>query len=141
MSVTKPPAEGRQRIDRWLWAARFFKSRSLARKALELGRVEVNGARARPARAISVGDRLEIRCPAGLFTVVVEALNLERRPASEARQLYTETAESRQAREREQAARRGARSLVAFDAERPDRRTRRAAIRARRQPPALDDEG
>ncbi len=123
-----------------MWAARFFKSRSLASKAAELGRIEVNGLRARPARNIVPGDTLTIRCPAGVFTVVVEGLNLQRGPAAEAQQLYIETVASREAREREQAERRRARALVKFDRERPDRRTRRSAIRARREPPASGEE-
>ena len=99
-------AEGSQRVDRWLWVARFFKTRALARKAIDAGKVEVNGARAKAARAIGAGDRLRIGTPAATFEVVVGALNTQRRPASEARQLYTETEESRVAREREAEARR-----------------------------------
>jgi len=126
---------GGLRLDRWLWAARFFRSRSLARRAVELGRVTVNGQRAKPARAVAPGDQLAIDSPAGTFTVVVEALNSERRPAREARQLYSETAASCAAREREAALRRTRRAGVSFDGERPDRRERRAAIRARRRQP------
>lgn len=129
----------RQRLDRWLWAARFFKSRTLARKAAELGRIEANGVRARPARAVAPGDRLTIRCPAGTFTVMVEALNHERRPAAEARTLYRETEASRVARERAADERRAGRAMVTFDRDRPDRRTRREAIRARRGPASGDD--
>lgn len=130
--------EGRQRIDRWLWAARFFKSRSLARQAAELGRVEVNGRRARPATPVAPGDNVQVRCPAGDFTVTVEAMNTQRRPAPEARTLYSESEESRAAREREQAERKAGRQAVTFDPVRPDRRTRREAIRRRRQPPTDD---
>ena len=126
-------AEGSQRIDRWLWAARFFKTRALARKAIDAGKVEVNGARAKPARNIGAGDRLRIATPAATFEVAVDALNTQRRPAPEARQLYTETEESRVAREREAEARRERRAAVVFDRGRPDRRERRASIRFRRR--------
>lgn len=131
----------RQRIDRWLWAARFFKTRSLAGKAADLGRVAVNGARARPARNVAVGDTLRVECPAGVFTVTVLGLNLQRRPAAEASQLYAETEASRQARERERELQRAGRDMVAFDHGRPDRRERRAAIRSRREPPTGDETG
>ncbi len=125
--------EGSQRVDRWLWAARFFKTRALARKAIEAGKVEVNDARAKPARTIGAGDRLRIGTPAATFEVIVGALNPQRRPAAEARQLYTETEESRIAREREAEARRERRAAVVFDRGRPDRRERRASIRFRRR--------
>lgn len=125
--------DGSQRVDRWLWAARFFRTRALARKAIDAGKVEVNGARAKPARTIGVGDRLRIGTPAATFEVIVDALNGQRRPAPEARQLYTETEESRVAREREAEARRERRAAVVFDRGRPDRRERRASIRFRRR--------
>ena len=123
---------GRQRVDRWLWAARFFKTRGLARQALLAGKVEVNEARAKPARNIEPGDRLRVTTPAATFVLVVRALNDQRRPAPEARQLYAETPESRAAREREAAERRARREAVVFDRARPDRRDRRAAIRFRK---------
>ncbi|MFW5970181.1 MAG: RNA-binding S4 domain-containing protein [Halofilum sp. (in: g-proteobacteria)] len=126
-------AEGSQRVDLWLWAARFFKTRALARKAIEAGKVEVNDSRAKPARTIGAGDRLRIDTPAVRFEVIVDALNTQRRPAPEARQLYTETEESRVAREREVEARRERRAAVVFDRGRPDRRERRASIRFRRR--------
>lgn len=133
-------AEGSQRVDRWLWAARFFKTRALARKAIEAGKVEVNDARAKPARTVGAGDRLRIGTPAATFEVIVGALNTQRRPAPEARQLYAETEESRVAREREAEARRERRAAVVFDRGRPDRRERRASIRFRRRQ-AGDDTG
>ena len=123
---------GRQRVDRWLWAARFFKTRGLARQALLAGKVEVNDARAKPARNLEPGDQLRVTTPAATFVVRVRALNDQRRPAPEARQLYAETPESRAAREREAAERRARREAVVFDRARPDRRDRRAAIRFRK---------
>ena len=123
---------GRQRIDRWLWAARFFKTRSVARQALQAGKVTINDARAKPARAVAVGDVVAVRTPGGSFTVRVRALNEQRRPAPEARALYYETDESRREREREAAERRERRAAVVFDTRRPDRRERRASIRFRK---------
>jgi ribosome-associated heat shock protein Hsp15 len=133
LSAVGATTDGGQRVDRWLWAARFFKTRALARKAIEAGKVEVNDARAKPARTIVAGDRLRIQTPAATFEVFVQALNHQRRPAVEARQLYTETEESRSARQREAEARRERRAAVVFDRGRPDRRERRASIRFRRR--------
>ena len=130
--------EGRQRVDRWLWAARFFKTRRLASEAVKAGRVEVNDARAKPARNLEPGDCLQVSTPAATYTVVVRALNMQRRPAPEARLLYEETPESRVAREREAAERRARREAVVFDRARPDRRQRRAAIRFRKHRDAPD---
>lgn len=124
--------EGSQRLDRWLWAARFFRSRSLARQAVTRGRVEVNGQPAKPARNVVAGDRLGIDTPAARFVVDVLALNEQRRPAAEARQLYTESAESIEARRLEAERRRQRQAGVAFDRVRPDRRARRVQRRLRR---------
>ena len=87
------------RIDKWLWAARFFKTRSLAADAVETGKVLVNGVRAKPAKPIAIGDMLEIR--AGKFRYEVEALVLssQRGPAPEAQKLYRETDASRAQRD------------------------------------------
>jgi ribosome-associated heat shock protein Hsp15 len=89
----------RFRIDKWLWAARFFKTRSLAADAVDGGKVYVNGARVKPARAVRVGDELRIRQGPHELTVIVRALSDRRGPAAQAQQLYEETRESRQARE------------------------------------------
>ena len=117
------PAE--LRADVWLWAARFFKTRSLARQAIEAGRVEVNDAGCKPAKALHVGDRLHIGRDQERLEVFVLALSARRGPASDARQLYRETDTSRAAREtlREQRRLSGA----AFDhpSHRPDKQARR----------------
>ncbi|NJD36069.1 MAG: RNA-binding S4 domain-containing protein [Betaproteobacteria bacterium] len=84
----------RQRIDKWLWAARFFKTRSLAAAAVDGGRVKWNGQQVKPARELKPGDELEIVAGELRWTVVVRGLNAQRRPAPEARLLYDETAES-----------------------------------------------
>jgi ribosome-associated heat shock protein Hsp15 len=86
------------RIDKWLWAARFFKTRPLAVKACELGRIEAAGQRAKPAREVRVGEMLRIRNEAGEFTVEVLGLSEMRGPAASAQALYAETEESRKAR-------------------------------------------
>ncbi|HLG98550.1 MAG TPA: RNA-binding S4 domain-containing protein [Bryobacteraceae bacterium] len=88
----------RVRIDKWLWAARFFKTRSLAARACELGRVESNGQIAKPAREVHVGDRLRIKNDSGEFEVDVLMLSELRGPAAAAQMLYYETQESREAR-------------------------------------------
>jgi len=86
------------RIDKWLWAARFFKTRSLAGKACELGRIQSNGQPAKAARDVKVGDMLRITSEGGDFTVEVLQLSEVRGPAAVAQMLYRETEESKEAR-------------------------------------------
>ncbi|NMF97887.1 RNA-binding S4 domain-containing protein [Aromatoleum toluolicum] len=92
------------RIDKWLWAARFFKTRSLANQAIEGGHVRLNGQAVKPARELRVGDSLDIVAGGTQWTVIVRGLNEQRRPAVEAQQLYEETPDSvaRRAAEREE---------------------------------------
>ena len=90
----------RVRLDKWLWAARFFKTRSLATDAVTGGKVEVNGERAKPAKAIKPGDELRVRLGPYEHILIVRALAERRGPASVAQTLYEETDASRQARER-----------------------------------------
>ncbi|GHU05659.1 heat shock protein 15 [Betaproteobacteria bacterium] len=87
------------RIDKWLWAARFFKTRSLATAAIHAGHVRWNGEIPKPARDLRIGDTLDIALGPTRWTVIVRALNDQRRPAEEAQQLYEETSESRARRE------------------------------------------
>src|ERR1044072_7982747 len=87
------------RIDKWLWAARFFKTRSLAAEAVAGGKVEVGGARAKPSRIIRPGDQISIRRGVYEWTVTVTEVSRQRGPASEAQQMYVETEESRSKRE------------------------------------------
>ncbi len=87
-------AGARQRIDKWLWAARFFKTRSLAAAAVDGGKVRWNGQTVKPAREVKPGDEIDIVAGELRWTVIVRGLNGQRRPAPEARLLYEETAES-----------------------------------------------
>jgi len=104
--VTDKEGVERFRLDKWLWAARFFKTRSAAAKAVSGGQVHVNGARVKPARAVNPGEILRIRRGALEFTVKVVALSDRRRGAPEARELYEETAESITQREKQREQRR-----------------------------------
>lgn len=90
----------RLRLDKWLWAARFFKTRSLAATAIDGGKIKVNGALVKPAKEISMGDCLEISAHEQHWKVVVRGINDQRRPALEARLLYEETPESIERREK-----------------------------------------
>jgi ribosome-associated heat shock protein Hsp15 len=87
-------APARERLDKWLWAARFFKTRSLAAAAVAGGKVRLDGVPVKPAREVKPGDELEIAVGEQRWTVVVRGLNEQRRPAPEARLLYEETAAS-----------------------------------------------
>lgn len=86
------------RLDKWLWAARFYKTRSIAAEAVNGGKVKMNGAPAKPAKEVKSGDRLQIRAGEQDWDIVVMGLNEQRRPAPEARLLYQETPESQQRR-------------------------------------------
>jgi ribosome-associated heat shock protein Hsp15 len=91
--------DGRVRLDKWLWAARFFKTRALAAEAVEGGKVQVNGDRPKRARPLQVGDEIRVRLGPYEHAITVRALSARRGPASEAAGLYEETAASRAARE------------------------------------------
>lgn len=88
------------RIDKWLWAARFFKTRSLAQEAVELGRVRLAGQRLKPSRDVKTGDRLTVERGEERFEIFVEKISAVRGPAPVAQTLYRETDESRKKRER-----------------------------------------
>ena len=104
--MTEPAADGRQRLDKWLWAARFYKTRSLAADAIDGGKVRWNGQTVKPAREIRPGDEVDISAGELRWTVIVRGLNVQRRPAPEARLLYAETAESAACRQRQEDLRR-----------------------------------
>ncbi|MCZ7564088.1 MAG: RNA-binding S4 domain-containing protein [Burkholderiales bacterium] len=120
----------RVRIDKWLWAARFFKTRSLAAQAVECGRVQVNGARVKPARDLKPGDVLDVRVGALAWRVEVRALDARRGPAASARALYVEDTATRTERERIFAARQAA-GAGAGSRGRPSKRDRRLIRRFR----------
>jgi ribosome-associated heat shock protein Hsp15 len=119
------------RMDKWLWAARFFKTRTLAAKACELGRIQSNGQLARSAREVRVGDRLSIRTEGGDFEVEVLALSDIRGPASVAQTLYRETEASKEARRVFAEERRAGMHFTPAPAGRPSKRDRRRIIRFR----------
>src|SRR5689334_5932501 len=122
----------RVRLDKWLWAARFFKTRGAATDAVLGGRVHVNDMRVKPAKLLSVGDVVELTIRSQRRTVRVTGLSEKRGPASVAAMLYAETPESLRAREQEARERRLARPLGANLGERPSKRDRRRLEALRR---------
>lgn len=122
-------SEEKTRLDKWLWAARFFKTRALAADAIESGKVEVNDDRPKRGRAVHVGDRLVIRLGPYEHKVVVRALSGRRGPAVVARELYEETGDSLTARERVAERLRSAPPPVFYEGGRPTKRDRRAIQR------------
>jgi ribosome-associated heat shock protein Hsp15 len=119
------------RIDKWLWAARFFKTRSLAGNACELGRIESGGQRAKPARDVRVGDMLRITNGGGEFHVEVLGLSEMRGPAAIAQALYRETEESREMRLKAAAERKAMALSDPLSDNRPSKRDRRKMDRLR----------
>ena len=117
--------EERVRLDKWLWAARFFRTRNLSRDAIEGGKVWHEGARPKVSRDVELGAEIRIRQGFDEKTVLVRALSAERRGATEAAQLYEETSASIAAREVEAAGRRMARAGFQAPPTRPDKRDRR----------------
>ena len=116
----------RVRIDRWLWAARFYKTRSLATEAVNGGKVEVNGERAKPARLIRIGDAVKVRQPPFEWQLVVCGLAERRGSAAVAQGLYEETAESRATRQRIQEQLRVVQPLFVYEEKgRPTKKDRR----------------
>ncbi|MFY9844128.1 MAG: RNA-binding S4 domain-containing protein [Terriglobales bacterium] len=119
------------RIDKWLWAARFFKTRALASRACELGRIQSNGQPAKPARDVRIGDRLRITNEGGEFKVEVLLLSEVRGPASVAQTLYRETDESRELRQKVAAERKALHQFEQLPETRPSKRDRRKIIQFR----------
>ena len=113
------------RLDVWLWATRFFKTRSLAKSVIEAGRIEVNGCTAKPSRAVRVGDTLRIARGEDRYEIAVLGLSEERGPAPVAQALYRESDESRQARLAAAERRRLEATGYAKPATKPDKRARR----------------
>jgi ribosome-associated heat shock protein Hsp15 len=119
------------RIDKWLWAARFFKTRALAQKACDLGRIHSNGIQAKPAREVRVGDMLLIRNEGGEFNVEVLQLSEMRGPAAVAQTLYRETEASKEARLKLAAERKAMQEFAPLPERRPSKRDRRRIIQFR----------
>ncbi|HUK42626.1 MAG TPA: RNA-binding S4 domain-containing protein [Candidatus Acidoferrales bacterium] len=120
------------RIDKWLWAARFFKTRALASRACELGRVQSNGQiTTKPARDVRIGDMLRITNEGGDFEIEVLVLSDVRGPAPVAQTLYRETDSSREQRLKAAAERKAARQWEQLPAGRPNKRDRRRIIQFR----------
>lgn len=113
------------RIDKWLWAARFFKTRSMAAKAVGGGHVHVNGQRIKPSRIVQIGDELQIRREQTEFVIIVQDISDKRGPAPVARTLYEETEDSIRRREMTDRQRRLENIAAAGPTRRPDKRDRR----------------
>src|SRR5438105_9516282 len=119
------------RMDKWLWAARFFKTRALAARACELGRIQSNGQLAKPARPVAIGDMLRVTNAGGDFQVEVLLLSEVRGPASIAQTLYRETEASREMRLKVAAERKAMKQFEQLPAGRPSKRDRRKIIQFR----------
>lgn len=113
------------RIDRWLWAARFFKTRSLAKVAVEAGHIQVEGQRAKPAKEVQIGHTLNVRRGSQQMTIVVAALAARRGPAKVAQALYEETHESIEQREIVSSRRRMERAGLQVPQTKPSKKDRR----------------
>jgi ribosome-associated heat shock protein Hsp15 len=117
------------RIDKWLWAARFFKTRSLATDAVDGGKIKLNGERPKPAKAVKIGDRLEVRSGPFTFSIAVLCLSDKRGPATTAAKLYAESEESQAARRVLADQLRADAVAMPFLRGRPTKKARRAIIR------------
>lgn len=113
------------RLDKWLWAARFYKTRAAAREMIEGGKVHYNGQRSKPSKIVEVDAELTLRQGNDERTVIVQAISDQRRPAVEAQQLYTETAQSIEKREKMAAARKMNALSMPHPDRRPDKKERR----------------
>jgi ribosome-associated heat shock protein Hsp15 len=125
MSTLHPDTPASVRLDLWLWAARFFKTRALAKQAIDTGKVDVGGQRAKPSRSVRVGDVLVVQRLEERFEVEVAALSATRGPASIAQGLYRESDASRAAREQARALRSAERAGFRAPETKPDKRARR----------------
>jgi len=123
----------RLRVDKWLWAARFFKTRSIAKTAIEGGKVHLDGQRVKVSREITIGETLVIKQGWDEKEVVVLGLSAQRGPAPVARELYEETAASIEKRDREAQARKAAGGAVARPTQKPGKHQRKALERLRKQ--------
>ncbi len=122
------------RLDKWLWAARFFKTRSIAATAITGGKVQVNGRRVKRASLLAVGDRVRVRKRSQLHEVIVKDLSQRRGPAIVAAELYAETAESRLERERLASQRKAAPTYSFREKGKPTKKERRQLSHLKRKP-------
>lgn len=123
--MSNPDHTAKIRLDKWLWAARFFKTRSLAKAAIEGGKVHLAGHRVKVSKEISAGDILQVRQGYDERVITVRALSDKRRGAPEAQLLYEETSASIEKREAESAARKAAGGMIDRPAGRPNKKQRR----------------
>ena len=123
----------RLRVDKWLWAARFYKTRSIAKAAIEGGKVHLDGQRVKVSREITIGERLAIKQGWEEKEVIVKSLSDQRGPAPVAQMLYEETPESTQRREREAQARKAAGGAMARPVQKPGKHERKALEKLRKQ--------
>jgi len=129
----KEPVTESMRIDKWLWAARFYKTRTLASQAVTGGKVHINGERIKPAHKLVPGDRLVIRKGPYQFEITAKRLSTQRRPAAEARKLYSESGDSMEARHTLYRERQLQGASARQRERRPDKRTRRLIHRFKQQ--------
>jgi len=125
MEMNETSSGSSVRLDQWLWAARFFRTRALARQAVETGKVDAAGQRAKPARPVRVGDTLRITRGEETFEILVREVSAARGPASVAQTLYVEDEASRSRREAARAARAAERAGYKAPEGKPDKRARR----------------
>lgn len=123
--MTAPTAADSVRLDLWLWAARFFRTRSLAKQAIETGKVEVDGQRAKASRSVRIGDALTVARGEEVFEIEVRGLSDQRGPASVAQALYAESEASKTRRAETLASLRAARAGYQPPESKPDKRARR----------------
>ncbi len=116
------------RLDKWLWAARFFKTRAIAVEAIKGGKVHLNNTRVKPSRLVHIGDQIDVTRGVDRYHCVIEGLNDKRRPAKEAQLLYVESEESRQKREEEQVMRKMQNASIVRPDRKPNKKQRRRII-------------
>lgn len=124
---------GTMRLDKWLWAARFFKTRALAQKHIELGRILVNGMKVKNSKNITVGDTIDLTLNSLPYKIKVAALNHQRRPAPETRLLYAEDMDTAARREQQRLLDQASRVSAAYPDGRPTKRDRRQLDRMKRE--------
>ena len=128
----KTDTQTEMRLDKWLWAARFFKTRALAQRHIELGRILVNGSKVKNSKYISAGDEIDLTLNSPPYKLTVLALNHQRRPAPEARALYAEDSATIAKREAQKALDQASRISAAYPDGRPTKRDRRQLDKVKR---------